>query len=74
MENLIRLSSMTEAMRAKSILQKYRIFCKVQRISGKSSERGCSFGILIPNNFEKALAILADYNIYPVGRAWGDDL
>lgn len=74
MDNTIRLSSMTEALRGKNILQKHRIYSNVQRISGNNLKSGCSYGLVIPRYFDRALEILSNYNIHPVGRASGDDL
>ncbi|MEE3427657.1 MAG: DUF3343 domain-containing protein [Ruminococcus sp.] len=69
MDNLIRLSSVTSAMRAKDILKKHGIYSKVQRIPAKRGQGSCSYGILLKNNIEKAVDILNDYNIKFLGRA-----
>lgn len=74
MDNLVALSSMTEALRAKSILEKYRIPSRVQRIPGSVTGKGCTFGLIIPQYRERAIEVLARYNIYPKGRASGDML
>lgn len=73
MDNLISLSSMTEAMRAKNILQKHRIFSNVKKISGSVAGKGCTFGIIVPKFTDRAYEILAQYGIFPIGRAFGDE-
>lgn len=74
MENFIVLSSMTEALRAKNILEKYRIPSKVKQIPGKTTGRGCTFGLIVPNFKDRAIEILERYNIHPKGRASGDEV
>ena len=73
MDNLIRLSSMTEAMRAKNILQKHSIFSSVRKHSGSALGKGCTFGIAIQGSPERAYDILAKYGIFPLRSAFGDE-
>ncbi len=69
MDNLIRLSSVTSAMKARDILKKHGIYSKVQRIPAKKGQGACSYGVLLKNNIEKAVGILNDNNIKILGRA-----
>jgi len=74
MENFIILASMTEALRAKNILDRYRIPSRVKQIQGSESGRGCTFGLFVPKYIQRAVEILVRYNIHPKGRASGDIL
>lgn len=73
MEKFIKLSSTTEAMRAKNILRKYGIFSKVKKTTAGNSTSGCSFGIVISENNDKAIKILKEHGITPFGQASGDE-
>lgn len=69
MDNLIKLSSVTQALRAKDILGKNGIKSRVHRIPAKRGRSACSYGLLIDNNIPKAVEILMENNIRVSGRA-----
>lgn len=71
-EKTIQMNSVTQAMRARDLLKAKGIKAKVKRIP---SDKGpCSYGIIISDNFEKALEILNKNKINYVGRAVGKGL
>ena len=72
MENFIKLSSMTEAMKCKRLLQRYGIFSQIKRITNKQT--GCSVGIYVVRNIDMAIEILMRNHIYPQGQVVGDDI
>lgn len=72
MDNLVKLSSVTEAMRAKDILKQNGILSKVTRIPSSRGRGNCSYGLKISNNLNKAVSILRDYDIKVSGRALED--
>ncbi|MCR5653616.1 MAG: DUF3343 domain-containing protein [Ruminococcus sp.] len=72
MDNLIRLSSMTQAMRARDILKKHGIKSKVTRIQPSRDRGSCSYGLKIDNRLYEAVDILRNNNIKVSGRALGD--
>ena len=72
MDNLIRLSSMTLAMRARDILKKHGIKSKVTRIQPSRGRGSCSYGLKIDNRLYEAVDILRNNNIKVSGRALGD--
>ncbi len=72
-DKMIQLSSVTQAMRARDILRSYRIRCAVKRMTSKG-KGPCSYGLVIYNDFERALEILEDKGINYVGRAVGGGL
>ena len=69
MDNLIKLSSVTQAMRARDILKTQGIFSKVHRIPAHKGQGACSYGLLLRNRLEEAVEILKDNNIKISGRA-----
>ncbi len=69
MDNLIKLSSVTQAMKARDILKKHGIFSKVYRIPAVKGQGACSYGVLIKNRLSEAVDILRENNIRIIGRA-----
>ncbi len=69
MDNLLRLPSVTQAMRARDILRSYGINSKLQRIPAGRGHTSCSYGLLINNNISRAVEILRKNNIKVLGRA-----
>lgn len=69
MDNLIKLSSVTQAMRAKDILRQNGIYSKVHRIPAVKGKGACSYGLLINRNLNEAVSILLDNNIKIQGRS-----
>lgn len=71
MDNLIKLSSITQSLSARDILKKHGIKSNVKRIPAKRGESTCGYGLYIYNNVDKAISILEDNNIKVSGRASG---
>ncbi len=69
MDNLIKLSSVTQAMKARDILRKHGISSKIHRIPAVKGKGACSYGLLINNKLDKAVEILRNNNIKVTGRA-----
>lgn len=74
MDDLIKLSSVTQAMKAKDILKKKGIYSKIHRIPAQKGQGACGYGLLIKRNIEKAVEILENNNIKIDGRAFGEKL
>ena len=72
MDNLVRLSSVTQAMRAKDILKKQGISAKVIRTPALRGKGSCSYGLKIDNSLNEAVRILRKNNIKVSGRALED--
>lgn len=72
MDNLIKLSSVTQALRAKDILRKHGIDAKVTRIPASRGKGSCSYGLRINNRLYEAVQILRDNDIRVKGRALED--
>ncbi|MBQ7504126.1 MAG: DUF3343 domain-containing protein [Ruminococcus sp.] len=72
MDNLVKLSSLTSALRAKDILKYHGIFSKVTRIPSSSGKGNCSYGLKINNKIQEAVSILRENNIKVSGRALED--
>lgn len=72
MDNLVALSSVTSAMRAKDILKKHGIQSQVARIPSSYNKGQCSYGLKINSKLNEAVEILRDNNIKVSGRALED--
>lgn len=73
MDNFIKMSSLTQAFKARDVLLKYNIVSFVKRISG-NRHNGCSYGIVVKNLNNSVYDILNKHNIQLSGRALDDDL
>ncbi|MCH5303328.1 MAG: DUF3343 domain-containing protein [Ruminococcus sp.] len=70
MDNLVKLNSVTQAMRARDILRSNGIKANIQRIPAGKGEHSCSYGLSINNNnISRAVEILRKNNIKVSGRA-----
>ena len=74
MDNLIKLSSLTSALRAKDILKQNGIYSKVARIPSSNGKGNCSYGLKINNRLQEAVNILREKGIKVSGRALEDVL
>lgn len=72
MDNLIRLASVTEAMKSKEILQRHNIKSVIKRIPPTNERYSCGYGLYIPYKVYEAIDILGKYGISPVGHTVGD--
>lgn len=72
MDNLIALSSVTNAMRARDLLKKHGIKSQVTRIPSSYNKGQCSYGLKINSRLYEAVDILRDNNIKISGRALED--
>ena len=72
MDNLIKLASVTQALRAKDILIKEGIRSKVIRIPASRGKGNCSYGLKINDRLNEAVTILRHNNIKVSGRALED--
>lgn len=69
MDNLIRLSSVTQAMKARDILKTNGITSKIHRIPAQKGQASCSYGLLINKDIKKAVEVLKENDIKILGRA-----
>ena len=67
-KDLILLPSVTYAMKAKSILEKYTIRAYIQRTPKKAEIRSCGYCLFVPDNADEAEAILRKNGIRILGR------
>ncbi|MEE1319408.1 MAG: DUF3343 domain-containing protein [Ruminococcus sp.] len=67
--NLIMFSSVTLAMRAKDLLNKNRIMCKVIRTPVNLRNRSCGYSVLVTNNFQFAMDLISSNRIPVLGIA-----
>lgn len=72
MDNLIKLSSLTSALRAKDILKHNGIYSKIARIPSSNGKGNCSYGLKINNKLHEAVRILRENGIKVSGRALED--
>ena len=59
-KNIIALTSITYAIKAKNILNSYGYYCEIQR-TPKDLSHGCGYSIVVKDDIEVILKIL-DYN------------
>lgn len=57
------LGSVTYTMKAKELLDKFNIKSYIEKTSNFSKTKGCSYGLYVPKNFNKAFEILTNNNI-----------
>lgn len=69
MDNLIKLSSVTQAMKARDILKKHGINSKLHRIPAEKGQGACSYGLIINRDIKRAAEILRENDINVIGRA-----
>lgn len=62
-ESLIFTGSVTYAMKVKDILNKNGVAAVLKRIQNMSTEKGCSYGIYVIGDVEKAKQVLTSSGI-----------
>ncbi len=65
---LIMVSSITYAMKAKSLLSSYGIKSDVRRTPKHTTEHGCSYSVYVPQNTDEAEKLLLENHIKVIGR------
>lgn len=60
---LIMVSSITYAMKAKSILKNKGIYVDISKTSKHSVQQGCGYGLILSKNVDKAVKILKENGI-----------
>ncbi len=74
MDNLLRLASVTDAMKARELLGKHRIRAVIKRIPAGKGESSCGYGVYIYGNVNKTIEILESNGIFLGGLAPDDRL
>jgi hypothetical protein len=74
MDKLLRLSSVTQAMKARDLLRKNKIISIVKRIPADKESPTCGYGIYIKGNAEKAVEILQRNGILMRDLPSNDDI
>ena len=74
MDKLVKLASVTEAMRARDILKKRGIDSKIARIPSQNGRGSCGYGLNIKTELSKATEILSESGIKFDGQALGDSV
>lgn len=67
MKNLIMLTSITYAMKAKEILIRRGIRSDIVRTPKHTSPTGCGYSLFVPNKFNEAVSIINSAGIKIVG-------
>lgn len=70
---LIALTSITHAMKGKSLLQKYGILSEIERTPKGRGVKSCGYSLYVPKRTDEAQAILKENGIAVLGRIQGDD-
>ena len=73
-QDLILLPSVTYAMKAKSILDKYMIKSYLQRTPKNTGVKSCGYCLFVPNKTDEAERILREHGIRVLGRAMREAL
>lgn len=71
---LILLPSVTYAMKAKSILDKYKIRSYIQRTPKSVKIRSCGYCLFVPNDADRAEKLLRENGIRVLGRGERGDI
>ncbi len=66
-KNLIMMTSITNAMKAKDVLLKKRIRSEIVRTPKRKAKSGCGYSLYVPTNFAKAVSILRASGIRIMG-------
>ncbi len=66
-KNLIMMPSITNAMKAKEILQKKGIRAEIVRTPKRKAKSGCGYSLYVPKNFSKAVSIIKASGIRIMG-------
>lgn len=73
-KELILLPSVTYAMKAKSILDKYSIRAYIQRTPKNVKINSCGYCLFVPSRTDEAESILRKNGVRVLGRAVRDDV
>ena len=73
MENIITFASMTNAMRAKEVLNKNKIASRLIRTPAKLRKGSCGYSLLINRRFLKACELIKEHKI-PYREMIGDEM
>ncbi len=73
-KQLILVPSVTYAMRAKNILDKYNIKSYIERTPRTHQLRSCGYCLFVPENVQTANDILVRHKIRVLGRVERDEI
>ena len=59
----ITFSSVTHAMKAKTVLRSHGIYTEMVKISQTKTQRGCGYRLLLDKNVQKALTVIKSHGI-----------
>ena len=71
---LINVGTATHAMKGKEILFRHGISSYIQKIPGKKTGVGCSYGLVVNNNHEKAYEVLKNNGISVIDALGGENI
>lgn len=71
---LILVPSVTYAMKAKSILDKYNIRSYIQRTPKTVKIKSCGYCLFVPGNADRAEQLLRESGVRVLGRGERDDI
>ena len=72
MENIITFASMTNAMKARELLQKQRIFSRMIRTPARLRRGSCGYSLVVPKHFTRAVELLQSKGV-PYKGIFADD-
>ncbi len=75
-KNLIMMTSITNAMKAKDVLSKKGIRAEIVRTPKRKAKSGCGYSLYVPKNYQKAVSIIKASGIRIMGTlsvAEGED-
>lgn len=70
---LLALTSITHAMKGKSLLLRFGIFSEIVRTPKGRGVKSCGYSLYVPKRTDEAQAILKKNGILVLGRVQGDD-
>lgn len=73
-QELILLPSVTYAMKAKNILDKYQIRSYIQRTPKNIAVRSCGYCLFVPDRTDEAEKILRSQGVRIIGRGERDEI
>ena len=70
---IVKFSSVTYAMKAKSILRDYGIYVDIVKSPKYSKQARCSYSLILYKNIDKAVKLLKENGIEVLGITEGED-
>lgn len=72
-KQMIMVSSITYAMKAKSLLKNYNIYVDIIKTSKHTAQNGCGYSLIVNKDLDKVIEILKKNNIKIIGVVNGGE-